>query len=72
MKHKSNKQSIIKLKLLIKTLEEMDIKTPLKITDIDFSHEKKSLTLTYSNGSKRGYIGNTAIKVMRTLKKFEK
>lgn len=72
MKHKTNNQNTTKLELLIKELENMEIKTPAKIKDIDFSQEKKSLTITYNDGSRRGYIGNTAIKVMQTLKKYEK
>ncbi|MCF6184230.1 MAG: hypothetical protein L3J56_06330 [Bacteroidales bacterium] len=72
MKKHNFKQNTTDFELLIKELEDMDIKTPVKITDIDFNQEKKSLTLTYCNGSKRGYIGNIAIKVMQTFKKYEK
>jgi len=72
MKKHNSKQNITDFQLLTKTLEKMDIKEIPKITDVNFNHEKKSLTITYSNGSKKGYIGNIAIKVMQTLKKFEK
>ena len=72
MKKQSSKQHTIDFKLLIKTLEDMEIKSPAEIKDIDYNHDKKSLTITYINGSRRGYIGGIAIKVMETLKRLEK
>lgn len=72
MKKQSSKQHSTNFQLLIKTLENMGIVTPAEIKDIDYNHYKKSLTITYKNGQRRGYIGNIAIKVMAILKKLEK
>ncbi len=71
MNEQNFKQNITDFELLTKELENMDIKTPHKIKAIDYNHEKKSLTIYYPNGKKRGYIGNIAIDVMQTINKYE-
>lgn len=71
MKKHNSKQNTTDFELLIKTLENMDIKAPAEIKELRYNHEKKSLTIFYNDGSKRGYIGNIAIKVMQTFKKYE-
>ena len=72
MKKQSSKHSIIKLKLLIKTLETMEVKEPKRIKKVNYDHQKKSLTIFYHGGAKRGYVGNIAVKIMQIFKKYEK